>query len=134
MKRLFLLVSLMAILFVSTYKLVFVSGTSMETAIKDKHLGLLHKNTQIKENDIICAKISGEMVIKRIIATSGDKIKITNGTIYKNDMSITRSNLVYPDMSIYTLSNDEFFIIGDNYEVSEYYIIKRDQIVGELLF
>lgn len=134
MKRLFLLVSLMAILFVSTYKFIFVSGTSMEATIKDKHLGLLHKNTEIKENDIICAEISGEMVIKRIIATSGDKIKITNGTIYKNDMSITRSNLVYPDMPTYTLSNDEFFIIGDNYEVSEYYIIKKHQIVGELLF
>lgn len=124
----------MAILFVSTYKFIFVSGNSMETTIKDKHLSLLHKNTEIKINDIICAQISGEKIVKRIIATSGDKIKITNGTIYKNDVSITRSNLVYPDMSTRILNNDEFFIIGDNYEVSEYYIIKKDQIVGELLF
>ena len=134
MKRLLILVSLMAILFISTYKLIFVSGVSMETTIKDKHLGLLHKNTKIQINDIICAQISNEKVIKRIVAVSGDQVKITNGTIYKNDAPITRSNLVYPDMTIYTLKNGEFFIIGDNYEMSEYYIIKKSQIVGELLF
>lgn len=124
----------MAILFISTYKLILVSGISMETTIKDKHLGLLHKNTKIQINDIICAQISNEKVIKRIVAVSGDQVKITNGTIYKNDVSITRSNLVYPDMSTRILNNDEFFIIGDNYQVSEYYIIKKSQIVGELLF
>tara|TARA_R110000765_G_scaffold417511_1_gene520119 strand:+ start:468 stop:788 length:321 start_codon:yes stop_codon:yes gene_type:complete len=106
----------------------------MEATIKNNHLGLLHKNTKIQINDIICAQISNEKVIKRIVAVSGDQVKITNGTIYKNDAPITRSNLVYPDMTLYTLKSGEFFIIGDNYEMSEYYIIKKSQIVGELLF
>jgi signal peptidase I len=124
----------MAILFISTYKFIFVSGDSMEATIKDNHLGLLHKNTEIKVNDIICAQISGEKVVKRITAISGDKIKITDGTVYKNDVPITRPNLVYPDLPTCILNNDEFFIIGDNYKVSEYYIIKKSQIIGELLF
>ena len=105
----------MAILFISTYKLIFVSGISMEATIKNNHLGLLHKNTKIQINDIICAQISNEKVIKRIVAVSGDQVKITN-------------------MTLYTLKSGEFFIIGDNYEMSEYYIIKKSQIVGELLF
>jgi signal peptidase I len=134
MKKLLLLISVMAILFVSSYKLVFVSGISMETTIKNKHLGLLHKNTEIKEKDIICAEISSEKVIKRIVAVSGDTIQIKKGTIYKNDAPITQSNLVYPDMPLYKLLENEFFIIGDNYEVSEYYIINSNQIVGELIF
>ena len=124
----------MAILFVTTYKFVFVSGHSMNETIKDKHLGLLHKNTKIEENDIICAQISDDKVIKRIIATHGDTIQIEKGIIYKNDAPIAFGLQKSLEFGPITLKQDQYFIIGDNYAISEYYVIHKRQIIGELLF
>ncbi|MBQ6841213.1 MAG: signal peptidase I [Bacilli bacterium] len=102
---------------------VKVNGSSMDKTLKSGDIMLLYKQANIDREDIVVIDkaVQGSNIIKRIIGMPGETIKCEDGIIYIN-------NKVYNDKYAYgetndfkevTLSNDEYFVLGDNRMVSQ---------------
>ena len=87
-------------------------------------------------------------IIKRVIGLPGDKIEIIDNVIYINDEILHEYYGYYDDAAEARYSNvspvklafDEYFVIGDNRNVSEdsrseeLGVVKRDTIIGIAVF
>lgn len=120
-----------------------VKGSSMENTLLDGDSVLLFKQGEPQYGDIVVAYIPtmynsqtntmGENIIKRVIGKPGDTVwfeKQQNGayylyrqtgdniTIIKSEEYITPVKNDYSEKR-YTLSQDEYFLLGDNRDVSK---------------
>jgi len=73
---------------------------------------------------------------KRVIGLPGEKIRYKNNKLYIND-KIIEDSYAYGDTENFqeiTLGNDEYFLMGDNREISldsrSLGVIKKDEIEG----
>jgi signal peptidase I len=81
---------------------------------------ILNKLGEINRYDIVVVATENEELIKRVYGLPGEKISIENGEIYINDKKI-EDQYAYGNTSSYeaiTLGDDEYFVLGDNREVS----------------
>ena len=104
---------------------VQVSGSSMQPTLEGGEIMFLWKTKDIKRYDIVVANLikdgkKVDVLIKRVYGLPGEKIQIENDKIYINDHVIedkygkgsNGSNITY------TLKENEYFIMGDNRDVS----------------
>ena len=121
------------------------SGSSMshilesgEGALVDK---LIYKVSSPKHGDIIAfTDASGNVNIKRVIALPGESIKISNGDVYIDGERKETNKINLPGLAEneITLSDGEYFVIGDNADASEdsrfesIGNVKKDAIIGKL--
>lgn len=116
----FILMMLTCIIFMCNFRIIRVSGNSMDTTLANKEFHFARLTNNIKKNDIIVANsdILNCIIIKRVIAIPGDTIKIKDNQIYVNDEKIKetyiKENMITPDMESYTLKDGEYFCCGDN--------------------
>lgn len=98
-----------------------------------------------KKGDIIVFKRDGEkkQLVKRIIASPKDEIEIKSGKVYVNGNELEEKYLdndiyTYSDMGKIKLSDDEYFVMGDNREVSmdsRYFgPIKKGELISKPVF
>ena len=101
---------------------VTVEGPSMESTLYTKDVMLLYKfnKYRIKRYDIIVFDRGKTKLVKRLIALPGETIKCQNGIIYINgeEMSNEYGYGQNRDFDEVKLSEDEYFVIGDNREDS----------------
>lgn len=127
------------------YVVVEIVGNSMYPTFKDGEIveySKSFKRSDIKRNDIVVfdnKDFSDLLLIKRVIGIPGDYIEIKdnilylNGDVYKTEsLNSTVSYFIhYIDFEV---SEDEVFIIGDNYNDSmdsRYYgCVKLENIKG----
>lgn len=101
----------------------------------------VNKKEKIASNTVISASYENIYIVKRLIASGGDKVVIKEDGIYVNDVKIVdasqdvRTRITKYE---YTLSPDEVFIVGDNavqsYDSRIYGPIKRSAIIGKLIY
>lgn len=120
---------------------VTVDGPSMQTTLYTNDVMLLYKfnKNNVKRYDIVVVKHGSDRLIKRLIGMPGDTIKCVGGIIYLNNEPA--DNYGYGnnfDFEAVKLSNDEYFVIGDNREDSfdsRYFgPINKDQMMGNVNF
>lgn len=119
-----LLVITIIILF--SFRTVLVDGSSMLPTLHD-HERLIITNLfyNVEKGDIVVVDKNNaykEPLIKRVIATEGDKIKIeySTGNVYVND-KLLNEDYIYekiniqniPDLEV-TVAKDCVFVMGDN--------------------
>ncbi|MCR5415448.1 MAG: signal peptidase I [Pseudobutyrivibrio sp.] len=90
---------------------------------------IAYKISTPKRDDIIAFKpksnVNASYSVKRVIAVPGDKIYIKNGRIYLNDElvkeKIDTDTIDNPGIAAteITLSDDQYFVLGDNRNASE---------------
>lgn len=144
-----IIVSIVTLLF-SKYiiGLAAVSGISMNDTYQNGDI-LLAKKFDKNPNrfDIIIFNKDKDVLIKRVIGLPGEKIRITeNGEIYINNELLSENYgkeiINDPGLAIneITLSEDEYFVLGDNRNNSidsrfpSVGIINKKKIVGIILF
>lgn len=121
---------------------VKVNGTSMYPTLKGNEVMLLNKLGKIDRFDIVVLKIDEENdnLIKRIIGLPGETIEIKDNHIYINDelLEDTYGYGVTYNIDKVILEEDEYFILGDNRQVSldsrVFGKIKRKEIKGTTNF
>jgi len=118
---------------------IMVSGESMVPALKGGELMLLKKyDTSYERFDIVVVNknVEGDNLIKRVIGLPNETIRYKNDKLYING-KIFDDVYAYGDTSNFkeiTLGEDEYFLMGDNREISldsrALGIIKKSEIEG----
>lgn len=110
-----------------------VVGESMETTLQEEDKIIINKFayrfSKPKRFDVIVFKQSGKehsyYNIKRIIGLPGETVQIKDGVVYINDEPITEKSAVdaikNPGLAVepITLEDKEYFVLGDNRNLSE---------------
>jgi signal peptidase I len=106
-------------------KTFIVEGPSMSpTYVQGQKIKVdenYYKIHPVKRGDIIIFNANNsKMLLKRVIGLPGEKIKIERDKVYINDAISEQYNLKdnVLDSREMTMSSDEYFVIGDNYNNS----------------
>lgn len=131
-----------------------VIGNSMSPQYNDGEWLLTNKFAYIfsepKQNDIVIFLPNGNekshYYVKRVVATPGDTVRITNGILYVNgqifEEEIQTELMDYAGLveNEIKLEKDEYFVLGDNRNNSEdsryanIGLVKKEYIVGKAWF
>lgn len=149
----FLLVLVVVYIMVNyVFRRSVVHNVSMQTTLYDGDNIIMDELSynigSPKRFDVICFKSYKEkdLLIKRVIGLPGEKIKIEDGTIYINDKEIRDKSgldeIENPGLaaSEIELSDDEYFVVGDNRKESidsryaEVGNVRRKDILGKASF
>ncbi len=107
---------------------ILVKGRSMYNTLTGNEMMILNKLAKIDRFDIVVVdEVEDDYIIKRVIAFPYETISCQNNTIYVNGKKID-DKYAYgktDDFEEVTLKKDEYFVMGDNREVS-----KDSRIIG----
>lgn len=113
-----------------------ISGTSMEPTLKEGEIVLALKTKNIKAGDVIAFYHGNKILVKRVIATSGQWVKITDeGDVYVdgklvNEPYVKEKSLGQADVKFpLQVSEGSYFILGDDRETS---IDSRTEVIGSI--
>ena len=142
------------IIFLSAYlskywiQFTLIQGDSMLPTYHNWQLVLIDKHTTSLEYGDVIVFTNDSLkatLVKRIVALPGDTVQIIDGIVYVNEQPSpflskdTRLSYSGIASSVLHLSNDEYFVLGDNYEVSkdsryaEIGCIRLDNILGKII-
>lgn len=124
-----------------------IYGNSMSPTLNNGDIVVTLKEKNIEPGDIIAFYSNNKVLVKRVIAESGDAVSIdSSGTVSVNDtvleepyvsaVSFGQCDLVFP----YQVPEHSLFVMGDHREVSidsrttEIGCIPDDQIIGKIIF
>ena len=127
--------------------LLRIYGTSMNGTVNNGDLVVSIKRADFKTGDVIAFYYNNNILVKRVIAKSGDWVDIDEeGNVYVNQKllnepylsskALGETNIELP----YQVPEDRIFVMGDNREVSvdsrntAVGCVTGEQIVGKIIF
>lgn len=125
---------------------VAIEGSSMENTFSSGDRVVISRAMayagMVKDNDIIICRLEGEdkPVIKRVIASNGDRLVISENKVTLNGIELDepyiKTDITSGNIDI-TLGSDEYFVLGDNRELSydsrRAGVITKDDIIGKVI-
>lgn len=117
-----------------------VNGTSMYPTLKQNEIMILNKiglKSGIDRFDIVVVKTDNNRIIKRVIGLPGESVMYEEGKLYINGKCVEDSYSLSKtkDFDNIVLKEDEYFVLGDNREVSKdsrmIGPVKKEQILGK---
>jgi signal peptidase I len=124
-----------------------IYGNSMNATLTSGDIVVSLKTSDVKTGDIIAFYYNNKILVKRVIATSGDWVDIKeDGTVYVNDVELNEPyvkekalgdcNITLP----YQVPESRIFVMGDHRSTSvdsrntSVGCVAEEQIVGHLVF
>lgn len=114
-------------------KIMITVGTSMGY---DKSCTyVITKKPTFQRNSVLIFDHDNEILIKRIVGVPGDTVEVTKTEVIINGVTLLSEQPVYLyNENIYKLGEDEYFMLGDNYQNSndsKYFgPIKEEQVIS----
>jgi len=135
---------LVAMLFLPVLR---IYGESMSGTLKAGELVISVKGAKFKTGDIVAFYYNNNILVKRVMANSGDWIDIDlDGNVYVNQQLVDEPYLTEkafgePDIDLpYQVPDERVFVLGDNRSVSvdsrhkSVGCVSSEQIVGKIVF
>lgn len=135
---------LVAMLYLPTLR---IYGKSMKGTLDSGDVVLTVKSNHFRTGDIVAFYYNNNILVKRVIAESGDWVNITkDGTIYVNSKKIKEPYIEYKSYGEtnikfpYQVPENRIFVLGDNRSVSidsrntSVGTVSDEQLVGKLIF
>lgn len=99
---------------------VKVDGQSMYPTLKGNEIMILNKLAKLDRFDVVVVKADNSDIIKRVIGLPNETVEIIEGKIYINGKVLEETfgqgeTGDYPKVK---LKKDEYFVLGDNREIS----------------
>lgn len=146
-----IIICLIAISTIFVVKPTVVSGESMTPTLRDGDYLMLNRLAYTSQDpqygDIIVLQSDydgGELLIKRVIATAGDEIRIDEQNVYRNGQRLeepyTNTDLdeyEHQEQRTWIVPEDSLFVMGDHRSVSsdsrdeEVGFVDRDDVIGK---
>jgi signal peptidase I len=111
-----------------------VTGSSMSPTLEEGQILIASKTEDLKTGDIVAFYYNNKILVKRVIATSGDWVNISeDGTVYVNDIELGEPYLTekaFGDCNItlpYQVPDSQVFVMGDHRSIS---LDSRNTAVG----
>ena len=106
------------------YSPIRVNGSSMYPTLQDKEFMILNKiglQKGINRFDIVVVESNGKYIIKRVIGLPGESVMYSDNKLYINGKVIedNYSKSETENFENVILKDDEYFVMGDNREVSK---------------
>ena len=141
-----IVIILIAVILINEYVLsaMRVVGDSMNPTLEDKQIVMVHRTKNVKKGDIIVFEHGDKLIVKRLIATSGDNVRIDfEGNVYLNDELLNDEYILNGahnsgDFPVqYDIGEGMYFVLGDNRcnsnDSQDYGPIKGDTIIGKII-
>ena len=139
-------IGISAALFVRFFILetVKIDGSSMEPTFQNEDIILMEKvsyrfHSPIR-NDIVIVDIGDKTIIKRVVGMPGDKLKIEDGVLYRNEEKVEEPYIqekMVSDIQELTVPLHHVFVMGDNRNNSSdsrvYGAFDENQIQGRVM-
>lgn len=114
------------------YSPIRVNGSSMYPTLQDKEFMILNKiglQKGINRFDIVVVESNGKYIIKRVIGLPGESVMYSDNKLYINGKVIedNYSKSETENFENVILKDDEYFVMGDNREVS-----KDSRVIGPI--
>lgn len=124
-----------------------ISGTSMTDSLQDKDIVVALNSNKYKTGDIIAFYYNNNILVKRVIAASGDWVNIDkDGNVYVNEelleepyiteKALGDCNITLP----YQVPDERCFVMGDHRATSidsrntAVGCVSNDMVIGKILF
>ena len=124
-----------------------IFGNSMTPTLAEGNYVLSVKGSDLKTGDVCAFYYNNKILVKRIIANSGDWVDIDdNGVVYVNNQKIEEPYVSEPSIGIcdiklpYQVPEYRIFVMGDHRNVSvdsrtkAIGCVAEEQIVGKIVF
>ncbi|MGI5932374.1 MAG: signal peptidase I [Eubacterium sp.] len=124
-----------------------IYGKSMHGTLDNGNIVISLKGAEFETGDIIAFYYNNNILVKRVIATSGEWVNIDkSGNVYVNQKKIDEpylSSKAYGETNIdlpYQVPEGKVFVMGDNRKVSidsrstAIGCVSQEQIVGKIVF
>lgn len=124
-----------------------IYGASMSPTLKDGEIVLSLKASDMEQGDIIAFYYNNKILVKRMIAQSGDWVNIDeDGTVYVNgdeldEPYLDKKALGEPDIELpYQVPDGKIFVMGDHRATSadsrhqSVGCVAQEQVVGKIVF
>ena len=136
---------LVLLLFTFVYGLHYNSEPGMNPSVKDGDLVLYYRlGMDYEARDLVLVTFQGEKQVRRVIATGGDTVDITEqGLIINGALQIEKE--IYEETDCYmdgpdfpmTLGANELFVLGDSREVATdsrlYGTVDQEDTLGKVI-
>ena len=118
-----------------------VTGTSMTPTLQNDELVMCSKHSDIEQGDVIAFYYNNKILLKRVIAVSGDKVEIDeDGTVYVNgeeldepyisEKALGECDLTFP----YQVPDQKVFVMGDHRRSTAVGCVTEEAIIGKVIF
>ena len=140
-------VTLVAVSFV-LFKFVFIpiriEGTSMMPAYRDGRINLINRLAYRwrgpARRDVVAVRQDRHrlVLLKRVVGLPGERIKVRSGYVFINGERLeepyAKGSSVPSSGDEVLLGPNEYFVIGDNRDVSVYGVVFLREIIGKAVF
>lgn len=127
------------------FPVIKVTGNSMAPTLKKEQIVLCSSYSEIKKGDIIAFYHNKKILIKRVIAESGDTVEIdgkgyvsVNGQVLNESYALLSANGKCDISFPYKVPDSRYFVMGDDRSVSvdsrssEVGCIAEENIIGKV--
>ena len=134
------LVVVIFVLFKFVFIAIRVEGNSMAPTYRSGRPNLINKLAyrwhEPRRGDVVAVRAEGTylVLLKRIVGLPGERVALRQGNVIVNGQPLSEPYARGREISARKetlLGHDEYFVIGDNRDVSIYFTVRRREILGK---
>jgi signal peptidase I len=142
--RLSVLVVVSVVLFRFLFIGIRVTGHSMEPTYRDGRINFVnrisYRHHGPNRGDVVAVREDDSrlVLLKRVVGLPGERVAVRRGKVIINgralDEPYARGNEIPPTRGEARLQANEYFVIGDNRDITAYGVVYRHEIIGKVVF